>query len=107
MEDRLAERALPARGGALRLHLRGRVPPTPGGEGPKPRHRLVRPARPPVAPGAGGLRGVAFARELRLRWAAAAVACRAARRAAGRWLTTAPAWPSRRRPPWCRRCGHA
>ena len=54
-----ANAALPQRSGALRLHVRGHLPPAPDRQGPEPRHRLVRDPRSRVARDPGGLRGLA------------------------------------------------
>ena len=44
-----AQRALAPRGGAVRLHVRGRLPPAHDRQGPQPRHRLVLDPRRRVA----------------------------------------------------------
>ena len=52
VEVRRRQRALAPRGRALRLHLRGRLPPAHDRQGPQPRHGLVLDARRRVAGGA-------------------------------------------------------
>ena len=54
-----------ARRRALRLHVRGRVPPAHDRQGPQPRHRLVRDARRGVAGPQGRLRALALVRQFR------------------------------------------
>ena len=41
VEVQRAQRAVAAGGGAVRVHLRGSVPPTPGDQGAQPRHGVV------------------------------------------------------------------
>ena len=72
VEVRRRQRALAPRRRALRLHLRGRLPPAHARQGPQPRHRLVLAARRRVAGRSRGLRGVARRRQLRRRTAASA-----------------------------------
>ena len=49
VEVQRAQRAVAARGGAVRLHIRGHFPPAHDRQGPQPRHRLVRNAGQRVA----------------------------------------------------------
>ena len=55
MEMQRPQRALEARGGTLRLHLRRNLPPAHDRQGPQSRHRLVRNARQRMAGAQGGL----------------------------------------------------
>ena len=61
MEMQRAQRAVAARGAALRLHVRRHLPPAHDRQGPQPRHRLVLHARQRVA-GAQGARSSAGSR---------------------------------------------
>ena len=67
MEVQRPQRALEARRRALRLRVRGGVPPAHDRQGPQPRHRVVRHARQRVAGAEGGLRALARARQFRWR----------------------------------------
>src|SRR6185503_2009032 len=75
-EVQRVERGFPARRGAIRFHLRGRLSPAPGDQGAQPRYRLVFDPRPGVAGGPGRVSGVARAGQLRLGWTSAPVADR-------------------------------
>ncbi len=61
VEVQRPQRAVAARRGALRLHLRGDVPPAHDRQGPQPRHSLVRDARQRVAGTQSGVRALARA----------------------------------------------
>ena len=59
VEVRRGQRAVDGRGRALRVHLRGHVPPAHDRQGAQPRHRVVLDRRRRVAGGARRLRGLA------------------------------------------------
>ena len=65
MEVQQPQRAFEARGAALRLQVRGPVPPAHGGEGREPRHRLVLDHRLRVARAQSRVRALARAGEFR------------------------------------------
>ena len=67
VEVQQPQRALEARGRALRLHVRGRFPSAHDRQGPQSRHSVVCDARRRMAGAQGRLRALAFARQFRRR----------------------------------------